>query len=549
MNILIAITAKNEELTIRDTIVSIKSAIIAAEQALCVSYELTVILNDSTDNTINCIPSEISIIKTTGGIVEAQRAVANTSSLIIFSDADILVSSRALIEVTKAMLEDSNLSVAYPDKIPLNPIKPTWLATALYTYNKNHGFENTRQHFNGKFFAIRNWNIPEKETFKDKEHTIWMLQNGVVADDIYLSKSILAEKGPDAIKQTSGDIYYQAPASFKGMYRYFRRMKIELSRVSLLFPNLSWPSGAKRTTDFSQLKKASLREQLDWVIFQVAFQFCKLRFWWEKRRATKSRKNLNDIWQPVEETKNSFQTNLTRMKLDRCHPIEIWDLIIDDKTLWEWQGHGDYVQKLKEGIDMINNGTAHTRSKGPVKDIATGFENIFFTGGRSQDPSLRRTFDDIQLSNSSIFGACEAALSKWPNALVIDVGQTQIKVAYEDQRQTFSRDYEVLPIGKNSHSGSLLEYIKQSFPDISPEKVILALPCFIHDDLTLGGSSYAEMKQNPTLLHDIALSYPTAKWHILNDAELATLCVDNPNKKTLVLTLGFGTGACIIDPA
>jgi len=86
------------------------------------------------------------------------------------------------------------------------------------------------------------------------------------------------------------------------------------------------------------------------------------------------------------------------MKLDRCHPIEIWDLIIDDKTLWEWQGHGDYVQKLKEGIDMINNGTAHTRSKGPVKDIATGFENIFFTGGRSQDPSLRRTFDTNQSS-------------------------------------------------------------------------------------------------------------------------------------------------------
>jgi len=96
--------------------------LIAAEQALSVSYELTVILNDSTDNTINCIPSEISIIKTTGGIVEAQRAVANTSSLIIFSDADILVSSRALIEVTKAMLEDSNLSVAYPDKIPTHMV-------------------------------------------------------------------------------------------------------------------------------------------------------------------------------------------------------------------------------------------------------------------------------------------------------------------------------------------------------------------------------------------------------------------------------------------
>ena len=548
MNILIAITAKNEEFTIRDTIVSIKLAIVMAERALDISYELIVILNDSTDNTINCIPSEISIIKTTGGIVEAQRTVVNRSPFVIFSDADILVSSGSLIGVTKAMLEDPELSVAYPDKIPLRPVKSTWIANALYTYNKNHGFENRRQHFNGKFFAIRDWDIPEKETFRDKEYSIWMLQDGVIADDIYLSKSILAEKGIEAIKQTSGEIYYQAPASFKGMYRYFRRMKIELNRVSLLFPDLSWPSGAQRKTEFTNLKKASFREQLDWVIFQLSLQFCKLWFWWEKKRASYSNKGLNDIWQPVEETKTPFQVDLIRVQLENCHPIEIWDLIIDGKILWEWQEHDNYVQKLKKGIDMINTGTARTRSKGLVKNIAKGFDNIFITGGRSQDSDLRCFFDNAHFSDSSIFGACEAALSKWPDALVIDVGQTQIKIAYKDQRQTFSRDYDLLPIGEISDQGALLKYIKQSLPDMILEKVVLALPCYIHDDLTLGGSSYAEMKQNPNLLHEIALSYPTAKWHILNDAELATLCVDSPSKKTLVLTLGFGTGACIIDP-
>ncbi len=549
MNILIAITAKNEELTIRDTIVSIRFAIVAAEQALGVSYELNVVLNDSTDKTVENIPPDISIITTVGGIVEAQRAVANMTSFVIFSDADILVSPEALIEVTRAMKDDSDLAVAYPNKIPLNPVNSSWLAKALYTYNKNHGFENTRLHFNGKFFAIRNWDIPKKQAFQNLNgDPLWSLQNGVIADDIYLSKSILFNLGAEAIQQTDGVIYYQAPASFKGMYQYFRRMKIELKRVELLFPDLYWHKGAERKTDFAKLKSACSREKFDWMVFQLALRFCNLRFWWEKKRVHEQNRSLGTIWEPIEETKSKFKKNLTRLKLENRHSLEIWDVLIDGKTLWEWQEHADYIQKLELGLEAIKTGSAHTKSKGKVLRKAKDFEKVFFTGGRSRNKKLRGVFSAAQFSENSIFEASEAALARWPDALVIDVGQTQIKISYGEKRETFARDYDLLPVGKHSKKGSLLDYIKQSLPSIQPEHIILALPCYIHDDLTLGGSSYAEMKQNPTLLHDLTLTYPTAKWQVINDAELATLCVNDCREKTLVLTLGFGIGGCIVEP-
>jgi len=143
--------------------------------------------------------------------------------------------------------------------------------------------------------------------------------------------------------------------------------------------------------------------------------------------------------------------------------------------------------------------------------------------------------------------SCEAALEKWPEALVIDVGQTQIKIAYGETRSIRKRDFEQLPIGLNIEEGALLSYIKNSLPEIKPRMVILALPCYIHDNLRLGGSSYAEMKGNPTLLSDLAKCYPDAHWKVLNDAEMAGLAAKPYLKgKSLVLTLGFGVGACII---
>ncbi len=245
MTITVAITAKNEAETIAANLRSIQIAIREAEAQLSVNYELVVVLNDSTDATESQIPADVSVLKTSGGLVEAQRAVADRPPFVIFSDADIIVGPTAIAEVTEAMLAAPNLQVAYPQKKPLRPQRRTVLAEALHTYNCNDGFETKRSYFNGKLFAIRNWRIPTKEELPrlPEVDRFLDLDAGVLADDIYLSKSILAEGGVDAIRETTGSIWYRAPETFDGMYRYYRRMRMELARVARLFPDLRWPQG------------------------------------------------------------------------------------------------------------------------------------------------------------------------------------------------------------------------------------------------------------------------------------------------------------------
>ena len=547
MRVTVAVTAKNEENTIRETLVTLEGAIECATAHLAISFELLVVLNDSTDRTKEFVPEHISILETSGGLVEAQRVVADRDPFVFFSDADILVDSRALVEVVQAMLSDESLMVAYPQKVPLKPEKRSFLARALYTYNLNDGFENKREHFNGKFFAIRGWEIPRKTEFSQfTKGGFLQLSEGVLADDIYLSKFILSEYGAKAIQETTGKIYYRIPATFEGMYRYFRRMKVELLRVKILFPDLKWPESAARKTEYQALANATFAEIFDWSVFRMAFCFCRLRYWIECKRFQWLGSSSEVFWKPVVESKRAFRPKVKRLRLPHRYPLEIWDLLVDGKTLWAWQKDEEFYEKLKTGLEMIRKGEGESESKGKILDVAHGYDSLHFTGGRSKGESIRSVFPEAVFSKEPIFGACEAALKQFPTALVVDVGQTQIKVAYRDERKTVPRDYKRLPIGTVEKDGELLSFVRSALPVCQPELVILALPCYVHDDLTLGGSSYAEMKQNQSILADLSLVYPLAEWLVLNDAELATLGLDCKASKSLVVTLGFGVGACII---
>lgn len=310
MKITIAVTAKNEEQTIRKTLESILKSILQAECKGLASYRLVVILNDTTDTTEQQVPKGIEVIHTHGGLVEAQRAVAHHQPFVIYSDADILVGENTVFELTRAMLESPSLQVAYPRKIPNPPARNTLLANALYTYNSNDGFETKRRHFNGKFFAIRNWSIPSAELFANEiSNNFYNLKAGVRADDIYLSKSILAEYGESAIAEVhSSSIRYQPPETLSGMYRYYRRMRLELTRISMLFPMIQPKQQFRRFIDRDKLANASSKEKFHWFVFQVAFHICKARYQLDRIYYSRFSNKICPIWPPVTETK-SFQTS------------------------------------------------------------------------------------------------------------------------------------------------------------------------------------------------------------------------------------------------
>jgi hypothetical protein len=189
-----------------------------------------------------------------------------------------------------------------------------------------------------------------------------------------------------------------------------------------------------------------------------------------------------------------------------------------------------------------------------------------------------------------VFGAAAAAIRLWPDALMIDVGQTQVKVVTSTRRVTRLRDLALLPIrdddtddrsaggdvgrGSSSQRAAFVDMVAGAIhaaaePGRPPwRRVVLAMPCSVDVDasggLEFGGSSYIAMAGDHRRMNDLASLIPHATWSVLNDAELAvyaarasaTTPVASPvapstatAERQLVVTFGFGLGGCVWDPS
>src|SRR5579884_3878026 len=91
--ITLAVMAKNEAAAIGDCLRSILLAVSRAEACMPVNIRVVSILDDCTDETETIVRGfpRVEVMHSSGGLVEAQRRVANTRPFVIFSDADILV--------------------------------------------------------------------------------------------------------------------------------------------------------------------------------------------------------------------------------------------------------------------------------------------------------------------------------------------------------------------------------------------------------------------------------------------------------------------------
>ncbi len=313
MRITVAVTAKNEEATIAECLRSLITSIELAESESSARFDLVVVLDDCTDATeaIAGTFRRVTTVLSSGGLVEAQRTIGAREPFVIFSDADILVSPETIGKITQAMLSAPELQVAYPAKTPRKPARRTPLAFALHTYNLNDGFETKRSHFNGKLFAVRHWKIPTRADLSEKidqlpRNPFYQFESGVLADDIYLSRSVLKEHGPGAIREIpDAQIHYQAAETFEGMHRYYRRMRMELERMNYLFPefNPDISGHPKRRTDWARLRAADFSQQMGWLIFQTVFRICKLRYHLERIYFTHLSSRPCPFWPTVVETK------------------------------------------------------------------------------------------------------------------------------------------------------------------------------------------------------------------------------------------------------
>lgn len=309
--ITLAVTARNEERSIAATLRSLVRAVTFAEGQGRIMVRLVVILDDCTDNTQNIVGREfpqVDILIASGGLVEAQRLVAHERPFVIFCDADVLVDECAVAAISHAMLDDPALQVAYAAKSPLPPDRRTLMAAALYCYNRVNGFQTARRYFSGKFFAIRDWQVPTLAELHPRlqflpQDPFYDYHAGLRVDDIWLSRDILKRHGDLAIREIeAAHIRYHPPETFTGMYRMYLRMTREIERLNVMFPE-TIPVHQQRGYDRAAERAAPWRDRLLWRVFRIALSVCRLLYKAERYYYQNIATVPLDAWRPVEETK------------------------------------------------------------------------------------------------------------------------------------------------------------------------------------------------------------------------------------------------------
>jgi hypothetical protein len=309
----VAVTARNEENTIAACLQALRRAIAYAEDRLPLRFALAAVLNDCTDRTeerARAVPG-VEILHSTGGKIEAQRSAVRPAPFVVFADADIHVEENVLCELSRVLLDDSAVQVAYPSKVPLRPRSRSLLAEALYVYNLRDGFQTPRRYFNGKCFAIRAWSAPTLAELAPRlavlpRDNFYQFHAGLRVDDIYLSRLILERHGPGAIREVPGaTIYFRPPETLVGMYRYCKRMRMEIERLDVLFPELRAVHAlhGRRAVDRAALRRAPPRERFLWRYFHAALGLCRAWYRIERFFYRRLARGSCPTWNPITETK------------------------------------------------------------------------------------------------------------------------------------------------------------------------------------------------------------------------------------------------------
>lgn len=310
----VTIAAKNEEGCLGACLDALLASVeyAAARGIVC---ELLVVLDDCSDDTEGVARARgVRTLRASGGKVEAQRAGLREGPFCVFVDADVLVTPPTLAALVEAMRARPEVVVASPPRRPLPPVARGWLAWALHVYNRERGFSSQRFWFNGKCFAMRGWSVP---TRAELAHRIARLPvdrfydyaAGMRVDDIYLSRMVVAAAGPSGLTETDeGCVVYRAPETWRGMYRYYRRMRMEFERVSALFPELDAAAARYGERRADRLATAPLAGRVAYGTFTLALAVCMGLYRLERAYYQRFARTNCPAWPPVEETKCSLDT-------------------------------------------------------------------------------------------------------------------------------------------------------------------------------------------------------------------------------------------------
>jgi len=261
-----------------------------------------------------------------------------------------------------------------------------------------------------------------------------------------------------------------------------------------------------------------------------------------------------------------------RLRDPEITPLEVGDLCVDGADIRDRISDWGLAEALRRALQLLHEGSGATSSNGALTPAVAGFDAVYLTGGRAVEDDLRDRLNNPRWNTCFALGGVFASvngglvllktlgLSGW----VLDLGQTQLKLAGAKHVWTFPRDSKRLGGRNNAVQSGIQRRRLREFLALKlqialaetgcrPSGIIFALPARVEDDGTPGTGDYAGLLGYRDLVSDVLATagLTDARAFVVNDAELAAFCArEDPRltefRKILVLTLGFGIGAALV---
>ena len=263
---------------------------------------------------------------------------------------------------------------------------------------------------------------------------------------------------------------------------------------------------------------------------------------------------------------------IERFRAPGITPAEVWDLPVDGRAFWQRLGSTRLAERSAAGVGepAIAAEFAEVISRAlPLIAARLGaFERVVLAGGLT-------ALEGYGVQGAAVLpgGAfCAAGAADSGAELVVDIGQTAHKLALGAHRVLIERDLQRCPLVTVEHHANLspqrraelgtaacefaAESIARGLQLGDARTLWLALPVALDDELRPGDCTYPGWEGDAGLVRrmlslacELAGRTP-ARVKVANDAELAALSASKAglcSGRTLVLTLGFGPGAAVVE--
>ena len=241
-------------------------------------------------------------------------------------------------------------------------------------------------------------------------------------------------------------------------------------------------------------------------------------------------------------------------------PLEVWDLEVEGVPLYLADRGAGFGALLGRAVESLIDGVAVTASGTRFPALCREIRRVVLVGGAAGEVVWRARVpaqhaEDGERCAEQGGRAILAGLGA--RGLVVDLGQSRLKVCGA-RRRVYERDLTEIPVstrpvdvtGRAALVAFVAAALREAADEERPGAIVLALPCELSPEGTLGTCSYPWRAGDSIVAEFLAAAglaeVPTV---LINDAELAALgvaaggAIDAP---TLVLTVGFGIGGALL---